>query len=200
MILQKFVHKLKMPKYKTSFKLPQIKLPYFPHYFRKIPATTLPHFVFYLIVLSLITLNAYHTNIFGFTTHTKLRYYLLENPFDPLSHTRLADYYLSQSELPLAEKEYTLSQNLYLSKQVLGITSASDSLSRIKNNKKIQEEEVNQWISINYQLPDYNFSYLKLASEYIKRGNNQQALWYLNQLLEKDPTNEIALKMKLLTK
>ena len=186
-----------LSKLKPKFNFPKIKFK-FPHIYRSFTA-----YLFWLFIIMLIILNAFHTKFFGFTTFSQIRYPLLSAPYDPKPHLSLGDYFLDDNNPLWAQKEYEIAQELYLAninqatkKEVLGIsTPPSESWTEIQKSQNAKNEEIIFWKEILRNNPDYIFAYLKLASLHMDKNEENQSLSYLKTLLNHDPTNEIALKL-----
>ncbi len=182
-----------LPKFKLKVQLPA----FFPHFFRRITALPFLHYLnyfFWLLLLASIPLNLYHSKIFGFTNLTKLRYELLEFPNNQHFHTELGNYYISQNQFDQAEKEYRLAND-----NILGTTtSPEDTNNNIRNKMQNLQDEIIIWQNISYNFPDYNFSYLKLATLYIALGKKDETKRYIDILLSHDPQNTWGLELKSL--
>lgn len=170
--------------------LPKLKFkihPFFPHIFRIIPALTL-----WLIIITILILNLFHSRFFGFNPVNQISYLLLEYPHNPFYHQKLGSYYLkegiykkSQQEFAVA-RQLSIEQNSALLPEVLGISATS------------KDEEIKYWLNINSYYPDYIYAPLKLAADFIEVGNFIQAQKYIHSVLLRDPINKEALNLEKL--
>lgn len=195
---------------KLLFKISKFKSPYFKailakltHFSRGKPEEKffkLVNSLLLIIFMGIIAINLLTDLIWDQDSEKMLRSDILTNPQGSIPHQKLGQYYLSIN-IEAAQREYALAEELYQHKvntsdKVAGIESSpwQTWLNLITQKEQIGEE-IKYWQIIHSSLPDYQYAILKLAIYYYQLGDKNRGKEYLETLLLKNPTSEIALQV-----
>ncbi|MBI3380242.1 hypothetical protein HY029_05805 [Candidatus Gottesmanbacteria bacterium] len=168
----------------------------FPQINRKLTAGLL--LVFFLLIS---VANIIQNRLFKVGGEKKLHSAIMQNPNLESLHERLGQYYLGINK-ESAEREYRLAQENFISSsnlstlKVLGSQSSPwQTWQNIEAKIQNLESETSYWEKVTLIYPDYLYAELKLALLNMQRGNPQKAKNYLLTVLNKDPSNEDAIRL-----
>lgn len=133
---------------------------------------------------------------------------ILQNPNDFEAHLILAEEFLKNNQMGLAETELLAAKNIQHSaynienKRVLGLSSRLEELwlRYQEENPEELQKLIEKWERIVAETPTYRDGYLQLALYYFKLGDKEKAQENLQKALELDPNYEPTKELEKLIK